>query len=356
MSYDSLFKHMQKALEKDEYGSVHRAGDITISSTIPYGILSGIPRLDYVIGRPGLPVGKVIEFFGLPGVGKTTAALHVLAQAQQAGGGGYFIDAEASWDENRATEIGVDVNKNFFVGNADSVEAIFRQIDEILEWRIKEDNFDEPCVVVVDSVTGKGNETELDRKKKIGQELKVGEDARVIRGCMRQVVSRIAKTKTLVLFVNHAIAKIGAGPYQKQSDSSGGYAIKFYSSLRCSFVNAGLMTTGDKDNKRKEGQKVNIRVEKLKNSRLEILEVKEASLMGENGIDLSAELFEAGKFSGMLSKVNNQCYKFEEQEFYREDWDRIVHSKGGPQGMYNHFIEWCIANDKMTHWGEKLYG
>ena len=353
-SFEAIFDKLQKGLKEDKFGSVHRAGDINISSTIPYGILTGIPRLDLCIGRPGLPAGKVIEFYGKPCVGKTTAALHVIAQAQRAGGGAFFIDAENSWDEPRAIELGVDTNKNFFIGNADSVEAIFRQLDIILKGRKEEGNFHEPCVVVVDSVTGKANEGELE--KDIGAALRVGEDARVIRGCMRRVVSDIAKTKTVVIFVNHAISKIGAGPYQKKTDSSGGYAIKFYASLRCEFASSGQMMTGTKDDKRREGQKVTIKIEKLKNSRLEVPDVKDIELMGTHGIDLYHELLEAGCIAGMITRKNKLVYVYNDQEFHSGDWEGIVDNLGGQKEMYDNFIEWCLINNKMVGWGEKIYG
>jgi len=305
MSFDGILKNVQKAAKEDPHSRAYKAGDIEITSGVPYGILSGIPRLDLNIGRPGLPAGKVVEFYGFEMCGKTTAALHVLAQAQKAGGGGMYIDAEYSWDEDRAIDLGIDPDVNFMLSEVDTIEATFRQMDAAIQ-SVMDTDFG-PFVIIVDSITGVCNEHELG--KEYGEVARVGEDARAIRNGMRKIMKDISKSNVLVIFINHAISKIGAMQYAKQSDSSGGKAIKFYATLRCNFNSAGNIQT-EKDSVKKQkkrlGQKVNIKIDKLKKSRLEFPEIKEVALMGVNGFDLEMELFEAGKESGLIERVNTQ--------------------------------------------------
>ena len=131
--FEDVYKHLKKSTKEDPHSRIFKAGDIKISGNVPYGILSGIPRLDFSLGRPGLPVGRVIEYFGFEMSGKTTAALHALAQAQRCGGGGLYIDAEYSWDEDRAIDIGIDPYTNFILSQVDTIEGIFRVLDETIK-------------------------------------------------------------------------------------------------------------------------------------------------------------------------------------------------------------------------------
>ena len=94
--FDELFKLADKGLKKDAYASMKRAGDITLGSYVPFGILTGLPELDLRMGRPGWPAGRPIEVYGFEHCGKTSLALHAIAQAQKVGGAGVFIDTMRS--------------------------------------------------------------------------------------------------------------------------------------------------------------------------------------------------------------------------------------------------------------------
>ena len=116
--------------------------------------------------------------------------------------------------------------------------------------------------------------------------------------------------------------------FAKQSESSGGKAIKFYSTLRCEFKNAGQLKD-DKDKEVRVGQKININIEKLKKSRLERPSIKEVSLMNENGFDLPLELLEAGKLAGMIQALNTRTFEFNGVQFSRADWPQVIQDSGG---------------------------
>jgi len=351
MSFDTIFKKLSDSAKKDPHSNAYRPGDISIPSEVPYGIPSGIPRLDVSIGRTGLPAGRVIEYFGFEKTGKTTAALHALAQAQCMGGGGLFIDGEQSWDEDRATEIGIDPNKNLALSSVDTIESIFRQMDAGIKGYM-ESGLSVPFVIIVDSITGVTSE--LEKEKEYGSTARVGEDARVIRSGMRKIVPDIAKSKVCVIFINHAVAKIAATAFAKQSDSSGGHAIKFFSSLRCNFANAGKIMSPDKSEML--GQKVNIQIEKLKKSKLRFPVIKEISLLNDSGFDLSLELLEAGIQVGMITKKNNLVFSMEDREFTRKDWPQVIEDWGGAQKAYEEFLVWLKNKDIIREWGDKIYG
>lgn len=352
MSFDSIFKGIQKSIEGDKNSRLYKSGDITMNSEVPYGILTGIPRLDLAIGRPGYPAGKVIEAFGFEKSGKSTALQHAIAQAQRAGGGGLLIDTEFSYDEDRAIQLGIDPDKNFAVAEADSVESIFRIVDGAIT-SILDSGFDGPFIVGVDSITGVA--TELEHKKKFGEAARVGEDARAIRGSMRKLMPKLAKSKVCLYFVNHAIAKVAAMAFAKQSDSSGGHAIKFFASLRCSFAGSGQLSDGTKEEKKLDGQKISIRVEKLKRAALSHPVINDIELRNDFGISLTNELLLAGKKTGFIEVLNQRTSKYKDIDFTNPDWPDVVKEVGGPQKVYNEFIEDSITKGLLRPWNEHLY-
>ncbi len=350
-SFEDVFKHVASATKKDPHSRIFKSGDVNIGGSVPYGILSGIPRLDFSIGRPGLPAGRVVEYFGFEMSGKTTAAFHALAQAQHMGGGGLYIDAEFAWDEDRARDVGIDPDTNFFLSQVDTIEGIFRQLASTIVG-ITEKGLTKPFVAIVDSITAVS--TEHEKEKEFGEVAKVGIDAKVIRDGMRKLMPLLSKTNVCLIFVNHATGKIGANKYAKQSEASGGHAIKFYSTLRCEFTNGGAIRD-DKDKDLRLGQNINIEVAKLKKSRLERPKIKLVGLYGENGFDLTEELFQTGKQYGMIKKINNMTYKWNDTEFVKKQWPEIVNDNGGPQDMYGTMIAWGIDNGLIKPWSDIEY-
>jgi len=238
-SFEDIIKEVQSRLSKDPSAKLYKSGDVGLISRAPYGILTGIPELDFSLGRPGLPAGKVIEYFGFEMSGKTTAALHAIAQAQRKGGGAVFIDTEMSWDEDRSISCGINPDVNLSLIEADTIEGIFRGLESTLKG-LESAKWNAPFVAVVDSITGvqsqRGKDTE------IGEEPRIGEDARVIRHGLRRLASEFGKRNMTVIFINHSIANIASTPFAKKSNSSGGHAIKFMSSVRVEFQAGSSIT------------------------------------------------------------------------------------------------------------------
>lgn len=349
-AFDSIFKHVQKSVKKDGLASVHKAGDITIASHIPFAIRTGIPELDYNINRPGWPAGRVVELFGFEHCGKTTLALHALAESQRMGGGGYFIDTEKSWDERRARQVGLDPDLQFAIADADSIEAVFRLILHLIEGRL-EHNDGKPFVIVVDSVTG--TSTEFMKRHEMGKEERVGQDARTIRGGMRRIMADLAKSNITLIMINHAISTIPKFQFAKQSEAAGGHAIKLFATVRVNLASTGWITEGPKDGpKTRVGQKVMIKVEKLKGSAMTQAQIKEIALLNSTGFDTEGNLLDAGCNAGWIDhKFQSKEYRLNDDVFPRSDWPAMVQQLGGIDAAYDIFLGWCQENGTMDTWG-----
>jgi len=200
-------------------------------------IPSGILPLDVALGIGGIPRGRVVEIFGPEGGGKTTIALHVLAEAQRKGGLAAFIDAEHALDPRLAASVGVDT-AILYMSQPDSGEQAFY----ILDTLVRSGAFD---VVVVDSVAALTPQAEIDGKMGEGSN-QMGLHARLMSYALRRLTAAISKSNTTVIFINQLRAQIstgyGAGPTET---TTGGRALKFYSSVRIEVKRGKQITQGE---------------------------------------------------------------------------------------------------------------
>ncbi len=287
--------------------------------------------------------------------GKTTLAYHAIAEAQRMGGGGYFIDTEKSWDEKRAAQCGVDPDLRFRIMDCDSIEAVFRSTQTILDARLQS-NDGKPFIIVVDSVTGTA--TEFMKKHEMGKEERIGQDARAIRGGMRRVMPKLAKSKVNLFMINHAIATCATFKFAKQSEAAGGHAIKLFSTVRVNLTHGGWITVGEKEKERRIGQKIKMRVEKLKGSSMSQPDIKEIALYNTHGFDTLGSLLEAGcKTEWVKHKKGSQDYAIsnpagdEDIDFSKANWENVVTDRGGLQAAYREFVGWCMEQGIMEAWG-----
>ena len=183
-------------------------------------ISTGCLTLDYALGVGGLPRGRIIEIYGPESSGKTTVALHVIAEAQKLGGVAAFIDAEHALDPNYASKLGVDIN-NLYVSQPDTGE----QALEITEQLVRSGGVD---IVVVDSVAALTPKAEIDGE--MGDSF-IGLQARLMSQALRKLTSGISKSNTLVIFINQLREKVGV-MFGSPETTPGGKALKFYSSVR----------------------------------------------------------------------------------------------------------------------------
>ncbi len=213
-------------------GSIMRLGGKDAIAPIP-AISTGSISLDWALGVGGLPRGRVIEIFGPESSGKTTLALQTIAQAQKLGGVAAFIDAEHALDAQYAQKLGVDLD-NLLVSQPDNGE----QALEITEVLVRSNGVD---VVVIDSVAALVPRAEIEGEM---GEAQMGLQARLMSQALRKLTGVVSKSKTCLIFINQLREKIGV-MFGNPETTTGGRALKFYSSVRVDIRRIGAIKDGD---------------------------------------------------------------------------------------------------------------
>jgi recombination protein RecA len=213
-------------------GSIMRLGQN--NSVAPVEVIStGAISIDYALGIGGVPRGRVIEIFGPESSGKTTLALQVIAEAQKRGGMAAFVDAEHALDAAYAKKLGVDLD-NLLVSQPDNGE----QALEIVEVIIRSNSVD---VVVVDSVAALVPRAEIEGEM---GEAQMGLQARLMSQALRKLTGAVSKSKTSLIFINQLREKIGV-MFGNPETTTGGRALKFYSSVRIDIRRIGAIKDGE---------------------------------------------------------------------------------------------------------------
>ncbi len=226
-SVDNAISQIQRQFGK---GSIMRLGSQE-AENIPV-VSTGALSLDIALGVGGIPKGRVTEIYGPESSGKTTLALHVVAEAQKAGGAAAFIDAEHALDTSYAERLGVDID-NLLVSQPDFGE----QALEIAEILIRSGGID---VIVIDSVAALVPKAEIDGN--VG-DAHVGLQARLMSQAMRKFTGVLSRSNTILIFINQIRMKIGV-MFGNPETTSGGNALKFYSTLRLDIRRIGQLKDG----------------------------------------------------------------------------------------------------------------
>ena len=228
-------KALQLTLDKIEKGygkgSIMRMGDSVIVD-VP-AISTGSIGLDVALGIGGLPRGRVIEIYGPESSGKTTLAIHAIAEAQKAGGIAAFIDAEHAFDRFYAEKLGVDI-ENLLISQPDNGE----QALEITDHLIRSGAVD---IVVIDSVAALTPKAEIEGEM---GDSKMGLQARLMSQALRKLTANINKTNTCCIFINQLREKIGV-MFGNPETTTGGNALKFYASVRLDIRRTGQLKDGE---------------------------------------------------------------------------------------------------------------
>ena len=263
-------------------GSIMRLGEDRVVETevVPTGSLG----LDIALGIGGLPRGRVVEIYGPESSGKTTLALHVLAEAQKRGGTCAFIDAEHALDPVYAGKLGVDVEE-LLISQPDAGE----QALEIADTLVRSGAID---VLVVDSVAALVPRAELEGD--MGDQLP-GLQARLMSQALRKLTSSISKSNTMVLFINQLRHKIGV-MFGSPETTTGGNALKFYASIRLDIRRIGAI----KDRDSVVGSQTRVKV--VKNKMAPPFRAVEFDIMYGEGVSKTGELLDLGVQAGIVEK------------------------------------------------------
>jgi recombination protein RecA len=277
---DAALSQIERAFGK---GSIMRLGNKTESDEIEV-VSSGSLGLDLALGIGGMPKGRIVEIYGPESSGKTTLALHAIAEAQKRGGTCAFIDAEHALDPGYARKLGVDVD-NLLISQPDAGE----QALEIADTLVRSGAID---VLVVDSVAALVPRAELEGEM---GDSHVGLHARLMSQALRKLTGSVSRSNTLLIFLNQIRLKIGV-MFGNPETTTGGNALKFYASVRMEIRRIGAI----KDRETVTGNQTRVKV--VKNKMAPPFRQVEFDIMYGEGISKVGELIDLGVKAGIVEK------------------------------------------------------
>ena len=279
-------KALQLAMDKIDKdfgkGAIMRLGDDKVEDV--QVISTGSVTLNMALGVGGYPRGRVIEIYGPESSGKTTLAIHAMAEVQKQGGIAAIIDAEHAFDRFYAEKLGVDTN-NLLIAQPDSGEQALEIADKLISSAAVD-------LIVIDSVAALTPKAEIDGD--MGDN-KVGLQARLMSQALRKLTATINKTQTTCIFINQLREKIGV-MFGNPETTTGGNALKFYASVRLDIRRVSPIKDGDEV----IGNQVRVKV--VKNKVAPPFKKAEFDLMFNEGISRSGELVDLGVAKGILQK------------------------------------------------------
>ena len=289
-------------------GSIMRLGEDASLADIPV-ITSGSLGLDIALGVGGFPRGRIVEVFGPEASGKTTIALHAIAEAQKAGGITAFVDAEHSLSTSYAAALGIKV-EDLLISQPDFGEQALEIIDTLIRSAAVD-------LIVLDSVAALTPRAEIEGEMGATH---VGLQARLMSQALRKITANVSRSKTIVIFVNQLRMKIGVPSYMNPETTTGGNALRFYSSVRVDIRRIGSLKDGD----RIVGNRV--RAKLVKNKVAPPFREAEFDVVFGRGISKLGELVDLGtKFNVVKKSGTWYSYDGERMGQGRENSKKFLH-------------------------------
>lgn len=293
MAADQKLQAIKIAMEQIEKqfgkGSIMKLGEKAEKMTVDV-VSTGSIAVDVALGVGGFPRGRITEIYGPEASGKTTIALHCIAEAQRAGGTAAFIDAEHALDPSRAEAIGVDLD-NLYISQPDTGE----QALEIVETLVRSGAID---VIVIDSVAALVPRAEIEGE--MGDSV-MGVQARLMSQALRKITGAISKSNTVVIFTNQLRMKIGV-MFGNPETTPGGMALKFYASVRIDVRKIETLKDGDLA----IGSRHRARI--VKNKMAPPFRVAEFDILNDGGISREGGLIDVGLELSVLTKKGAFIY------------------------------------------------
>ena len=312
-------------------GTIMRLGANAAVTDVP-AISTGSMALDIALGIYGLPKGRIVEIYGPESSGKTTLCLHVIANAQAAGGNAAIIDVEHALDPAYAAKIGVDVDK-LVVSQPDCGEDALNIVDTLIRSNALD-------VLVVDSVAALVPRAEID-----GQmgDSHVGLQARLMSQALRKITGAASKSKTCLIFTNQIREKIGV-MYGNPETTPGGNALKFYASVRMDIRKSTAIKVGDTV----IGNRARVKV--VKNKMAPPFKVAEFDIMYNEGISRTGSILDVATDMGIIEK-RGSWFSFDGEQLGqgRDQTKQLLADNPELQNRINERIKERIAADKAAN-------